>query len=1002
MNESNSPGYIQSIASTRKKSKENLRVDQLIPSEILEQSGESGIKQLLEKYYEFMNMNEFIYNQDEAFTDVILDNVARFRIQDEANDNNQFFTDETGGQSRLIISSPDEVLPRRVNFVANSNNVDATLGTITVTEEQQAGLPVGAIVQYNAAFTEIGGLEHHRLYYIVYSLAGKIKLSDSRGGDPIIFTSTPGGNDFIIGVSSEIEIDLNLGNILITNGNELPGSLKRSESDIGKTIAIMNLHAFNGMSAELTTPITNWVGPGPSYILNSIEDAMDIDKNSNSVIDDSNQYLEMMQKEIAAALPRNVSSVNVNKNTLYKRIIDFYKIRGSVDSIETFFRLLFNEPVVTTKPYDNTLIPSTSGWSEDVGLFLNNKGFVSEKKIRLHDSYRYQKYSYLIKTGRNLSDWDNVFNRLVHPAGFIFFGEILILLENTRAILGDNTKGVTRGTKDPETGNIVDQLINAYGTYNFLERDNPRFTLSSMPGIQPGVIGIEDVPLLVEQFASIFGPTPEVHLFKSSSLSAQSVDSNGTITDIGILQAGSGYTVAPSTAAGTITVYGTNTTPAVITTTINDDGEIEEATIVNGGLGYDINNITISVSQPIDSDGNTVTQLSKIDLNYLDNKNYRQRPDVFIGVPQAVDETGELLPTNVQATAELIMEPAGVDYVTMINRGSGYTHSNIPKVTFSNPQVHYTRAPFYTEDFTNESIGNWYTSGIASTASIVVDPDDSNNTAVLKVQTSSSTFFPEIRKRLSVQQPDWTERLPGNTIRVKFKAKRPSSGGSATVQAAYLMQEGYGFDWQEFTFTGTDQWEEFSFEVTIPEHTAVQVDFIAFDSDEQNGIVYIDDIEVGVKYDLPVAFATLKTDGSIAGIVFEHAGGGYTSKPSVTIEGAATADSFLIPSEISSINITNHGHGYIREPSIRLGSAMDIEERVVDETVKLILSLNHTEDGSRILEDNNYFQRKGDSYYTSSKKFDMNQTIEFFGEQTVESNHINNINKYNVNSYIEY
>lgn len=66
-----SPGYIESTASTTRKSKEKLRVEQLIPSEIIENS--DGIKQLLEAYYTFMNLDEFIYSENENFQDIVLD-----------------------------------------------------------------------------------------------------------------------------------------------------------------------------------------------------------------------------------------------------------------------------------------------------------------------------------------------------------------------------------------------------------------------------------------------------------------------------------------------------------------------------------------------------------------------------------------------------------------------------------------------------------------------------------------------------------------------------------------------------------------------------------------------------------------------------------------------------------------------------------------------------------------------------------------------------------------
>ena len=62
------------------------------------------------------------------------------------------------------------------------------------------------------------------------------------------------------------------------------------------------------------------------------------------------------------------------------------------------------------------------------GSYTQNKGFLSDT-IKLQDSYFYQKFSYVIRTGNNVDTWKDSFNKLVHPAGFKFFGEILILLE---------------------------------------------------------------------------------------------------------------------------------------------------------------------------------------------------------------------------------------------------------------------------------------------------------------------------------------------------------------------------------------------------------------------------------------------------------------------------------------------------------------------------------------------------------------------------------------------
>lgn len=68
----------------------------------------------------------------------------------------------------------------------------------------------------------------------------------------------------------------------------------------------------------------------------------------------------------------------------------------------------------------NFLGYSTGGYDE-------HRGFLSDT-IKLQDSYFYQKFSYVIRTGNNYDVWADTFNKLVHPAGMIFFGEILILL----------------------------------------------------------------------------------------------------------------------------------------------------------------------------------------------------------------------------------------------------------------------------------------------------------------------------------------------------------------------------------------------------------------------------------------------------------------------------------------------------------------------------------------------------------------------------------------------
>ena len=567
-----SPGYVESITSTKRKSKEDLRIDELIPGEIQNNIGEGGIKTLLTKYYEFMNMDEFTYQTTETFDDIILDGRAVFRYPDPDSTGTSFFTDDQGSNSTLVVT-------------------------------------------------------------------------DASG--------------------NKTTIPLTVSNVSITNGNNLPGSLAKSTSQIGKTFTVQGLGSHNTSSAKLTTLIRNWVGPGPSYILNALEDAMDIDKNLDQDGQLSQDYLEMMQKEIAASIPADLQA---NKSVLYKRIIDFYKVRGSDDSIETFFRLFFNEEVEVERPFDKTLIPSAGNWNPGINQFTSTKGFLSEKDIRLHDSLRYQKYSYLIKSGRNIDDWRDTFNKLVHPAGFIFFGEILILLQITRAAFGDNTRPITVKTRNPQTGLLVDQLVDV-----FTNDLDIRKTLSSMPGIQPGVIGAEDLPLLIELFISMFTPNPEARINRRAILSPV-INSSGVITSIVVAQKGFGYPSAP-----TVSISGTGSNAAA-TAVINSDGEIVSVTVNNGGSGYTTADVSVDVPKN-NSNVDISGKVGSIKIFNRIKRSYRVPPVISIAEPSAVDSNGNPLSSNVRATANFVMESTSLDIVKMINGGSGYTSE--PTVTIS-------------------------------------------------------------------------------------------------------------------------------------------------------------------------------------------------------------------------------------------------------------------------------------------------------------------------------
>jgi hypothetical protein len=215
-----------------------------------------------------------------------------------------------------------------------------------------------------------------------------------------------------------------------------------------------------------------------SYELNSINNSRDIDIAES-------KYIDLIQKEIAASIPKTLQNQILDKVKLYKNLMHYYSVRGSSDSIVLFFKILFNDTAEVYYPKNDMLIPSSGTWDRtgrrpvydqlgnltgyEDGIYTSNKGFISDT-IKLQDSYFYQQFSYVIRTGNNVDAWSNPFNKLVHPAGFIFFGEIVIYLEN----------------------------INFF---TILDVDNvakdARRILSSMHRLQPGLIGDEDLPVNV-------------------------------------------------------------------------------------------------------------------------------------------------------------------------------------------------------------------------------------------------------------------------------------------------------------------------------------------------------------------------------------------------------------------------------------------------------------------------------------------------------------------------
>jgi len=1224
-----SPNIVEQDNSSLHETKEDLRLDQLIPEAIL--SDRARLENFLNAYYTFMNMDEFIYQETESFEDIVLDNVARFRIPDPDNENDQFFTDETGANSTLVLTSPTGVSPAEFTFDGSSNSIvdvgkvssitmtntgsgyttatvtfsappvgvtatgtavieagsitsititnpgngySGSAPTITITGDgsnaaatavvssnnqlklsalQIGALPVGTLVQYDAGDgTAIGGLQDNQQYYVVAQTNEGVQLSLSSGGTPVTLTGVGTSNlHKIRGVAATMSIPLSDINVAITNGNDLPGTLADSTSEIGKTFTVNGLSSFNNYTAKLTTIVKYWVGPGPSWVMNKIEEAMDIDRNELN-------YLELMQKEIAAAVPRDVT---VNKRNLYKRIIDFYRLRGSSDSISIFFRLLFDDSVEVEFPFNETLVPSSGTWdqpndiaatlanavnntstlvikeennaiklssklvvgttytktddirvtaingttitvsrpkatlfdgsdadnidttnnsiklsTEEVakypvntkltynvptggteiggltdgndyfvvarsgnniklsatqggsvisltgvgalsnhelvryiklnadtnitfvprGTYLDNKGFLSDK-IKIHDSLRYQRFSYLIKTGKNLSDWELSFDKLVHPAGFIYFAEILIFLE------------------------LVDETLTA------------ALNRASMPDNQPGVIGPEDIPLLVQMFASQFLPSTIAKVHKSGTLSLGL--KNGVISGFTITDGGSGYLAAPTittTDSGTPSGF----TTATITSTIAN-GSVTALTISDGGKDYNVPTGTVAAPPRIVFDGSDDEVAGVGIVNITDNTiklTALEAAALPIGSRVTYDSGGLLaiggLVTGQQyyivynSNNEVkLSDTEGGPEIDITSVGGGTDHGftgetatitlsktdgELESITVVEPGYGYVSAPAISFNGIESSLG----SGNLPVATIAIDSDgrlDGDNITISDNGGGWSNLFATV-------------------------AANPSAGTLASVDIFGLADKRYTtaptLVFSEPDATDTDGNPLQTNVTAVASFTIASADILYTAQEETND----------------QALPEGERIGAVEGEIKYHKG------------------------EITGVSITNAGNGYSFDPTVKLNSAVHNEQRVADQVETLIIHANHNNvkpitgtsinpkqssgslrgytlyDGQRFDEakdtldsstnpdftitqqtpvadkkieehvvqvrnpnfrtiiNNGYKQRKGtENFFTSSRLYNTNQTIEFLGDntlQTIDSTVINNYNT-SANVHIE-
>ena len=158
-----------------------------------------------------------------------------------------------------------------------------------------------------------------------------------------------------------------------------------------------------------------------------------------------------------------------NPRLMTSLLAKFYRVKGSLASIEGFFRGFFGENVVVEYPKQSLFTVGDS-----------KVGYDSLKFIQ--DNALYQTFSLLIKTPFSTADWRDLYLKFVHPAGFYYQGQVITqtekafgltsISENPLAIpvtpLVLSSEGfITLGTVFTETTALWDSNNDAINDYRF-------------------------------------------------------------------------------------------------------------------------------------------------------------------------------------------------------------------------------------------------------------------------------------------------------------------------------------------------------------------------------------------------------------------------------------------------------------------------------------------------------------------------------------------------------
>ena len=132
--------------------------------------------------------------------------------------------------------------------------------------------------------------------------------------------------------------------------------------------------------------------------------------NVRDISSTSLEHLDYILSEIGDGLEHTEFAANPRLMT--KLISAFYRAKGTQISVEQFFKSFYNEDIEVVYPKRN--------------IFILNDSKIGPQSLKfIQDDKRYQIFSVVLRTGLSFSDYEALYKKFVHPAGWYLSADVV-------------------------------------------------------------------------------------------------------------------------------------------------------------------------------------------------------------------------------------------------------------------------------------------------------------------------------------------------------------------------------------------------------------------------------------------------------------------------------------------------------------------------------------------------------------------------------------------------